>query len=539
MSQPKSTELDLSQLDQQSLGAVGLDLDQIGKTIKVGGNASPQEVLNYLSVLKEADQFSGYRKWFVPGTMYNIDKLPKHKEFFKAGAKYRQRFFSAANRVGKTISGSYEVALHATGEYPDWWEGKRYDRPIDAWVAGYAAETTRDIIQKELLGQIGRRGTGMVPADKIINTSAMAGVPGGVSSMSIRHVSGGISHIGFKSYKQGVESFYGTAKDLIWLDELPSAEVYSECFLRTMTTNGIVIITATAKQGMTPLVLNFYNDGDWLPENSPVPTIVKVTREVEASKIAEDGGKKDVTKQSKKAVIVAGWNDAPWLSKEEQEEQLASVPPYLIPATTTGLPGVGEGSIYPIPLEDIVVKDFKIPDDWKLINGMDVGVNNTAAAQIAINPHTEDAYVVREYKRGYAEPLIHAAAIKRWGEWVNTEIDPASKIRSPSDGKRLFQMYRSEGLRLFEADNSVDAGIAKVYQMLATGQLKIFASCTELQKEIVTYRRVNGKIEKTNDHIADCIRYACMGLQRARVKPVNRNPNNRNGGAYVAPNFGI
>jgi hypothetical protein len=44
-------------------------------------------------------------------------KYAKHLEFFEAGAKYRERCFMAANRVGKTLgAGGYETAAHLTGE---------------------------------------------------------------------------------------------------------------------------------------------------------------------------------------------------------------------------------------------------------------------------------------------------------------------------------------------------------------------------------------------------------------------------------------
>ena len=49
-------------------------------------------------------------------------KYAKHLEFFEAGAKYRERCFMAANRVGKTLgAGGFETAAHLTGEYPFKW----------------------------------------------------------------------------------------------------------------------------------------------------------------------------------------------------------------------------------------------------------------------------------------------------------------------------------------------------------------------------------------------------------------------------------
>jgi hypothetical protein len=41
----------------------------------------------------------------------------RHLEFFRAGAGCRQRLFLAANRVGKSVGGCYEDALHLTGLY--------------------------------------------------------------------------------------------------------------------------------------------------------------------------------------------------------------------------------------------------------------------------------------------------------------------------------------------------------------------------------------------------------------------------------------
>lgn len=80
---------------------------------------------------------------------------PKHMAFFRAGVEHQERCMMAANRVGKTYGvGGYETVLHLTGRYPDWWEGRRFDHPIEAWAAGDTGETTRDIVQSVLLSLI-------------------------------------------------------------------------------------------------------------------------------------------------------------------------------------------------------------------------------------------------------------------------------------------------------------------------------------------------------------------------------------------------
>lgn len=200
---------------------------------------------------------------------------PKHLKFFRGGLEHRERLFMAANRVGKTEGvGGYETTLHLTGEYPAWWPGKRFDRPISAWVAGKNNETTRDIVQSKLFGKVegvgpGKRfsGTGLIPGDAIGTTSWRGGFADLAGAVQIRHKSGGWSTVGLKSYEQGRGSFEGTEQDLIWLDEEPPLDVYVECLVRTMTTNGIVLITFTPLEGMSDTVLSFLKDGK-LPEDA-------------------------------------------------------------------------------------------------------------------------------------------------------------------------------------------------------------------------------------------------------------------------------
>jgi len=189
-------------------------------------------------------------------------KYPKHMEFFAAGAEHRERLMMAANRVGKTWGiGGYETVLHLTGLYPDWWEGTRLKRPIRAWAAGDTTETVRDIIQYKLLGNHGEHGTGLIPHSHLEDTTSRSGVPNAVRDIYVKHESGGTSMLSLKSYDQGRESFQGTEQDLIWLDEEPRMDIYSECLIRTMTTKGLIICTFTPLQGMSEVVQSFLEDG--------------------------------------------------------------------------------------------------------------------------------------------------------------------------------------------------------------------------------------------------------------------------------------
>ena len=67
------------------------------------------------------------------------------KRFHQTSLEANQRLLMAANRVGKSYVGAMEMAIHLTGEYPEWWQGRKFDKPIKAWVCGASNETTRDI----------------------------------------------------------------------------------------------------------------------------------------------------------------------------------------------------------------------------------------------------------------------------------------------------------------------------------------------------------------------------------------------------------
>lgn len=197
--------------------------------------------------------------------LYSKDKYPRHWEFLDAGAEFRERCASMGNRCGKTFGlGGYELAAHLCGQYPKDWKGRRFDTPISAWAAGDTYETTRDIIQLTLLGEVTHKGhrkvmdgRGIIPGETLGDLTWRSGVQGLVDTIAIKHVSGGWSQLGLKSYDQGRKSFQGTGRHVIWLDEEPPGDVYNECLIRTATLNGIALLTFTPLSGLSEVVLSF------------------------------------------------------------------------------------------------------------------------------------------------------------------------------------------------------------------------------------------------------------------------------------------
>jgi len=422
----------------------------------------------------------------------------KHTEFFEAGARHNERLFMGGNRVGKSEGvGAYETVLHLTGKYPAWWKGRKFSRPITAWAAGKDAKTTRDIIQRALLGPGPQFGAGIIPADSILGTTPKAGVPEAVETIYVRHVSGGRSEITLKSYDSGVESFYGTQRDFIWLDEECLQSVYAECLMRTLSTvpgepNGLVLATLTPLWGMTELVRDFLE----APKDGP------------------------------KYYAQCNWDEAPHLSPEAREELWKSIPSYQRDARTKGIPQLGSGAIYKIADEDILVKPFEIPDHWPRAFGLDVGWNRTAAIWGAQDMEAGVFYLYSEHYRAHDEPHVHTEAIKQRGAWIPGVIDPASRGRSQRDGVQLLELYKNAGLDLETAINAVEAGIYACEQLMYAGRLKVFTSLSNWYSEFRMYRRdTDGRIVKEHDHLLDAMRYLIMsGRERMRTQPQKPKP---------------
>ena len=199
--------------------------------------------------------------YFPDSGPFRRELYPKHLEFFAAGKEYNERLLMAANRVGKSDAGAYETTLHLTGNYPHWWEGKRFTSPVKAWACSDTNKTAREVLQEKLYGPLSAPGTGMIPAAAIVHRTSKAGLAESIDTIYVKHASGGTSSVQIKSYQEGRESFQGAAIHCGWMDETPGQSIYAEVLLRTMTTDGIVFVTMTPLLGLDELVLSFMPEG--------------------------------------------------------------------------------------------------------------------------------------------------------------------------------------------------------------------------------------------------------------------------------------
>jgi phage terminase large subunit-like protein len=455
---------------------------------------SAQEQIELRDLGERIARHQGYKfhQYFRTTGPFRRELYAKHVGFFRAGERYKERLFMAANRVGKSETGAYEVTCHLTGLYPSWWEGRRFNGPTEWWACGTTSETLRDIVQTKLFGPWEQeiKGGGMVPDHLIVHTVKRPhGLPGSIESAWVQHVSGGRSVIGLKMYEQGRKSFEGTAKHGCWCDEEPPEDCYTEMLYRTATTKGITMVTFTPLQGMSSVVKGFLQ-----PETE------------EARQF--------------KTMIQAGWDDVPHLDEDEKKALIATTPPFQREARTKGTPQLGSGAIYGIPESDIKVADFEIPKHWPRGFGMDAGGGSkpTAAAWGALDRDTQTLYIYSVYRRESPEIAIHLEAIKSRGPWIPGVGDCAALIFTDHDSEQLISAYRRGGLDLELPDKAVETGIQDVWELMSAGRFKVFASCAPWFEEFRLYHRdEKGRIVKIDDHIMDATRYL-VRTGRARMK---------------------
>jgi phage terminase large subunit-like protein len=426
---------------------------------------------------------------------------PKQSEFHAAGPKYRERLLMACSRFGKTVCGGAEMACHLTGQYPDWWTGKRFDKPIRAWAAGVTNESTRDVVQEKLIGPAFRQsewGTGMIPKAAIGSVETSRGVPGLIDTVSVRHVSGGWSSLQFKSYERGREKWQGVALEVVWFDEEPPIEIYMEGLTRTNETGGIVYVTFTPLQGTTETVRRFQL------EPSPDRTVINATIDNALHFTAEDRARLE-----------------------------ASYQPHEREARIRGVPVMGSGRIFGHAEESFLVDSFERPPHWPQIGGMDFGwTHYFAACEIWWDRDLDKVYLVRTIRLREQTPLQHCEVLRPWKLRWAWPHDGRNETLAGA-GVALKEQYKAGSLdMLFDhaqfpaaygeknGSTSVEAGVALMNDRMLGGRWKVFRGQNEgwLEEYRLYHRDTDGRIVKKADDAISASRYALMMLRDARTE---------------------
>jgi len=460
-------------------------------------NPDDEDLAKRASAIDLEKQLLLVEKRMLENKLLYYNPYTKQRDFHAMGAVKKERLLMAGNQTGKTWCGGAETAFHLTGMYPKWWEGRRFDFPPRGWVAGVTAESTRDVIQRVLLGtKADGVGSGMIPKDKIGKTTMARGVSDLFDTVLVKHKSGGFSEVKFKTYEKGQEKWQGETLDYLWFDEEPPLDVYTEGYTRTIVKNGIMYMTFTPLQGKSKVVTRF------MDETNDTRGIVQMT-------IADA---EHIPKENRDA-IVAGW--------PEHERE----------ARARGIPMLGSGAVFDIAESQITIDPFEIPKHWSLIWGIDFGVEHPFAAVLhAWDRDSDTVYVIHTVRLKGATPLQHADAMKRvmgCGDKVPVAWPHDVNQRREFEGALvpLAKIYKRYGLNMghthatFEdGSNSTEIGILNMRERMKNGRFKVFSILSDWFAEYRNYHRVDGIIKKEQDDLMSASRMAIMGLRFA--KPV-------------------
>lgn len=423
----------------------------------------------------------------------------KQREFHAAGKTHRERLLMAGNQLGKTLSAGAETAMHVTGRYPDWWEGHVKQQPFHCWVAGVTGETTRDNPQRILYGPLGSPGTGMIPKDAIEDTAPRRGLADALDTMVVKFggggdVQAGRTIIGFKSYDQGREKWQGPTLGLVWYDEEPPLDIYSEGLTRTNVGLNPVYVTFTPLQGMSEVVTRY------LIEKVPGSHVTMMTI-----------------------------HDAEHYTSEQRAAIIASYPAHEREARSKGIPQLGSGRVFPIDEDEIKVSAFTIPSHWVYIGGLDFGWDHpSAAVKLAWDRDTDTIYVVASHRQRHQTPLMFAATVKPWGahtngqQWLPWAWPHDGLQHDKGSGEQLAKQYRDQGLSMLpqratfeDGSFGVEAGVTDMLERMQTGRWKVFDHLNDWFEEFRLYHRKDGLIVKKADDLMSASRYGMMMRRHA------------------------
>lgn len=463
--------------------------------------ARKQELIELLEQQAKAKRENRLKSW-KPYT--------KQEEFIAATRQYTEVALRAGNQQGKSETAAYFVAVAATGLYPDGWQGRRWDKPVRIWACGESTTAVRDVNQRKLCGPPGDEsllGTGFIPRSCIVKTIVGHGAGGALDKVLVKHVSGGISEITFKTYEMERSKFQGESLDLVWMDEESPEDIYMEGLARTVATAGLVISTFTPLNGMLRVLPRFQE------------------RSAEAMR--------------SRCLVAMRMSDALHLQDpDRQRALLATFPEYQKRARIEGLPLMGSGSVFEgIELESLLtplrVQGNEVlhgtigpirTHTWRFLWGIDFGIDHPfAAVLIAHDPEHDAVYVLHDIKMRNATPGQHAARMKAVAANVKISWPHDGNSRDRGSGEQLADIYKREGLLMLpshatfaKGGYSTEAGIAEMLVRMQTDRFKVAESCRDWHEEFVQYHRKEGVIQKINDDLMSATRIAVMQLRSAK-----------------------
>ncbi len=460
--------------------------------------------------LKLAKERRTHEKWrfFVP--------VPKQEEFLNATADHQEVLLMAGNGNGKTETAGFAVSRWMTGEYPDWWRGRRFNKPTRGWIAGTSMRELEQAGQLKLLGPPGNPelfGTGMIPKEAIVGKPRPArGAPDTVESFQVKCKINGrlddsaISRCTVKTYSQERDDWAGAEIDWLWEDEEPPAKLHGEGLAR-LRGKGVCIITMTPLDGITDIVVRFTDEED------PLRYMVRM-----------------------------GLKDASWYTDEQKKNFRATFAAHERGARENGDPMLGSGRVFRVPEDDLKIPPIppnRIPLEWAKLWGVDFGGASDIAHPFAAVLYAWDrestadetgpigtVYILNTIRMTNSTVLQHVDAMKRIAADVPVAWPHDGHEKDRNSGEALAMQYKKHGLKMLESHAthasggfSTYAGITDMDTYMQARQWKVFDTLTDWFGEYGQYHYKDGNIlVRIRDDLMSATRIA--HIMRRRARPV-------------------
>jgi phage terminase large subunit-like protein len=430
-------------------------------------------------------------------------------KFFAAGSSgVHQRLLYGGNQVGKTIALAFEVVLQATGAFPDWWMGLRRKGPQRIWVLGETVGLVRDTLQRHLCG-FPEMGTGLIPAESFHGKVIMiSGGTGAVDTVFVQHVDengnpDGISSISFKTFEQRRERLQSESIDVVWVDEKPAEEIYSELLARTTATDGHIIVSYTpvGAGGGAGVTYRFLSEPS--PDRASFCLVDTEARHISAQR---------------RDTLAQEYSDA------ERETRLK------------GTPQLGSGPVFPLELLGGLVRNFDketmIPTDARHIIGIDFGFAHPfAAVWIAWHPASGRIWIIDSFRMDRSSAQYHTQRIHNMTGGLRVPIawPHDGHVHDKGSGLALADQYKSFGANMLPShavnhgagNYAFEPALEELRAMMYGDTLVINPCNRELLDELRNYHKDDDfRIVKQMDDMVSALRYATM--MRRSGKPLEQ-----------------
>lgn len=427
----------------------------------------------------------GFRVASKSPTIYGYEPHDKQKDFHSSDAQ--GRLFIGGNRSGKTVGGATDIIWTCLDEHPH--RLIPWDPPIRARAI---AVDFLNGVEKIIKPEIAR----WVPKSKLRDGSWEAAYD---KELRTLHFDNG-SFIEFMSYDQDLDKFAGTSRHIIWFDEEPPKDIFTENKLRLLDTGGHWLMTMTPVEGMT-----------WVYDDIYTKALVDPT--IHVTEV-------DTTQN-------------PHLNPGQIELVMSGLTDDEIEARVHGKFVQIGGLIYKYFSPENIIDPMIPPKSWTHLAGLDHGFTNpTAWLWAAVDEEGRHIIYDEHYEAGQVVSY-HALRVhqKNRNHLITPEYyvgDPSIENVDPITGTSVKIEYVENGIPILTPKglNDVLGGINRVSTLIGGGKqqlprkLYITRNCINTLWEIQRYRwaiwaqkrhnfEKNKKEEphKKDDHAMDALKY--------------------------------